>query len=104
MAEHLYGVIGSRVKYFRKKIKMSQEELAKSCDLKRSSLSQIESGKQKLSIEHLYQICEALECDVFDILPSRKRNSVDAITNIRLEESSIISAKKIIDEVLRKDA
>ena len=48
---------------------MSQEELAKILDLKRTSVTNIELGNQKLTLEAIYKLCERFGLDIGEILP-----------------------------------
>jgi len=68
----LYNLIGINIKYFRKKINMTQEELSKKVDLDRKSITHIEAGAQRVSIERLYRISDALDISIHDILPKSK--------------------------------
>ncbi len=43
----------------RRKLKLSQAELARRMDVKREFISRIESGKQNVTLETLYRIAEA---------------------------------------------
>jgi|SRR3972149_8982398 len=43
----------------RRKLKLSQTELAKKMDVKREFISRIESGQQNITLETLYRIAEA---------------------------------------------
>ena len=49
-----------RIKHIRKELKLSQEEFATSLNLKRNSISLIETGKRKPSERTLNDICEKL--------------------------------------------
>ena len=43
----------------RRRMKLSQQQLAKRMDVKREFVSRIESGKQNITLETLYRIAEA---------------------------------------------
>jgi transcriptional regulator with XRE-family HTH domain len=80
----LYAKIGESIREHRKDAKLKQENLAKMIGLNRSSIAQIESGKQAITIFTLYQLCEALNTRVADILPQElnfDRYSVERIEN-----------------------
>jgi transcriptional regulator with XRE-family HTH domain len=51
---------GARLKALRKARKLSQEEVALSCDLDRSYLGRIERGKANVSLINIARIAEAL--------------------------------------------
>ena len=53
--------IGAVIKELRQKADLKQIELAVACDLQRTYIVEIESGKRKLSLLNLVKIAEALE-------------------------------------------
>jgi transcriptional regulator with XRE-family HTH domain len=53
--------IGKRIVKLRKKLGMTQEDLAGEAELDRSYLSEIENGHKKLSVETLTRIATALK-------------------------------------------
>lgn len=53
----------------RKKIGYNQDELASAVGLTRTSIVNIEKGKQSLTVENLLKVCAVLKCKVVDILP-----------------------------------
>lgn len=66
-----YTLIGIRIKKLRKSRKITQDTLSELSDISPQHLSQIESGKTKLSLPTLVNICNALDitadrllCDV----------------------------------------
>ena len=52
--------IGNRVKNLRINKGLSQDELARRIDFDRTYLSRVESGKQNMTVETLFKICEGL--------------------------------------------
>lgn len=52
--------VGDRVKELRSKQNLFQKELALICGFDRTYLSRVESGKQNITIEKLFVICEKL--------------------------------------------
>lgn len=61
--------VGSKIRDLRQAKGMEQEEFGKLLDLGRSSVSNIELGRQKLILKHLERVCEVLKCKSSDILP-----------------------------------
>lgn len=92
----LYEAIGSRIQYIRKKKNITQEELAKKVDLARTSIVHIERGHQRLTIERLYKISNALDVSVHDILPAKE---VLGSTNLKNEADVL---KSLIDLGINK--
>jgi DNA-binding XRE family transcriptional regulator len=69
---HLYELIGTRLRDVRerKRPRVTQEDLARMVKLERTSISNIESGKQRAPLHILYRICAILGADVTHIFPS----------------------------------
>ena len=61
-AEHepIYAAIGSRVRYLREALGMSQADLAKSVGLTRTSLTNFEAGRQRTMLHTIEQMAAAL--------------------------------------------
>jgi transcriptional regulator with XRE-family HTH domain len=70
-SERLYILIGERVRRIRdaQTPRMSQEDLARILDLKRTSITNIERGNQKLTLDTLYRLCERFGLVVEEIMP-----------------------------------
>lgn len=61
--------IGFRIQFFRKKMDLSQEQLAEKCDLSYSTISHLESTTPcSVSLRALYQIAVALEVEPYQLL------------------------------------
>ena len=60
--DRLYELIGERIRSIREAQtpRMSQEDLAQVLSLKRTSITNIESGQQRLTLEAIYRLCEVL--------------------------------------------
>ena len=70
--DKLYTTIGARVKALRNQAELSQDQLADRLGLLRTSVSNIESGKKRLTIARLYRLSAALGSDLSEILPPVK--------------------------------
>jgi len=71
-SDRLYELIGQRVRQIREAQtpRMSQAGLAVVLDLKRTSVTNIESGTQKPTLDTLYRLCEHFGIEIFEIIPS----------------------------------
>jgi len=58
--EAIYAAIGSRVRYLREALGMSQAELAKAVGLTRTSLTNFEGGRQRAMLHTIEQMAAAL--------------------------------------------
>jgi transcriptional regulator with XRE-family HTH domain len=67
----LYAELGDRIRRLRRAQapEMNQEKLAKILGLTRTSVTNIESGKQKITVDTLYRLCEEFSVEVSDLLP-----------------------------------
>jgi transcriptional regulator with XRE-family HTH domain len=81
----LYALIGERVRRVREAQtpRMSQAELARILELRRTSITNIERGNQKLTLDTIYRLCERFGLQIPEILPP-----VADVTQI--EERSIV--------------
>ncbi len=59
--------LGQRIRAQRKRIGLTQEQLALVADIDRSYFGSIERGERNLTFTVLCRLCEALECDVADL-------------------------------------
>lgn len=71
-ANELYSQIGNRIRKLRIEKKLSQTRLAEIIGLTRTSITNIEKGRQKLLIHTLWDLAEALGTDPREILPLDK--------------------------------
>jgi transcriptional regulator with XRE-family HTH domain len=67
----LYSLIGARVRRIRESQtpRMSQEDLARILELKRTSITNIERGNQKLTVDAIYRLCERFGLGIHEIMP-----------------------------------
>jgi len=67
----LSAAIGSRIKQLRRMQtpEMNQARLGKILGLTRTSITNIESGKQKLTVDTLFKLCEAFSVEVSELVP-----------------------------------
>lgn len=69
--DRLYELIGRRVRERRERFEKTQDELAKQIHLTRTSVTNIERGRQKVPLHHLLRIANALDADLRDLIPDR---------------------------------
>jgi len=68
-SEQLYIAIGSRIKRIREAADMTQEDLARILELKRTSITNIERGNQKPTLDTLYRLCERFGLEISKLIP-----------------------------------
>lgn len=68
----LYALLGERIKRLRRmqSPEMNQEKLGQVLGLTRTSITNIERGKQKLTVDALYKLCETFSVDVAALMPT----------------------------------
>jgi transcriptional regulator with XRE-family HTH domain len=64
----IYPLIGDAVRNRRKHLSLTQDKLAAALHISRASLANIEAGRQKVLVHHLYAFADALQLDVKDLL------------------------------------
>lgn len=72
----IYSEIGGLIRQRRKQLKLTQEKLAPLVDLSRTSLANIEAGRQKVLVHQLYAFASALGMEPADLLPRSARRVV----------------------------
>jgi len=77
MHDALYREVGKRVKTAREAAKLTQESLANRLALKRTSVTNIESGRQKLLVHTLVQLADALQVPIETLVPPPGDSSRD---------------------------
>ncbi len=66
----LYRAIGARLRDRRVALGMTQAELAQASGILRTSITNIEAGRQRAPLHVLYSICSALNVETAAILPA----------------------------------
>lgn len=61
-------ILGQRIRFFRKRKGISQEQLSKLADLHPTYIGQIERGEKNASIETIYKIAQGLQIPIVQLL------------------------------------
>lgn len=61
-------ILSKNIKYYRKKKKLTQKELAEKLDVKNSSVSNWEQNQNMMDIDTLHRMCKVLEVSVNEML------------------------------------
>lgn len=93
----LYIELGKRLKRLRLEAKMTQGQLADRVGVLRTSITNMESGKQKPPLSTLYSLCLELGVEIVELLPSKAEV-------IQEDESESIEIGGRIDTVPPKSA
>ena len=65
----VYKQIGTIIKARRKALHLKQENLARTLEISRGALANIETGRQRILVHQLYDIADALDLKPADLLP-----------------------------------
>lgn len=78
------SIIGKRIRYYRKNVGLTQEQLAEKAGLHNTYIGQIERGEKNATIKIIYKIAVALDVplDVLfsDIMPAPVKGAADPAT------------------------
>lgn len=66
----LYQILGERIKKRREELRLNQIELSEKVKIGRTSISNIEKGRQCPPLALIYSICYALDIDIHSLLPT----------------------------------
>jgi transcriptional regulator with XRE-family HTH domain len=102
--EPFYLELGQRIREFRTKLRMTQEQLGQSLipSTTRVSIANVESGKQRILSHTLVQFAEALNVEPGDLLPPKKKALSPAdrdIADVLVSEAGLSKtiAKKLLE-------
>lgn len=65
----LYRIVGGKVKLARKASKLTQEDLASRVSMTRTSVTNIEKGRQKILLHTLFDLAAAMKVPVANLIP-----------------------------------
>lgn len=87
----LYQLVGEKIRKQRELQQITQEKMANAAGILRTTLSNIENGRQQPAIHILFSIASALQTDVFTLIPR-----IDEIDKII--KSSELKFNEILDK------
>ena len=77
--ERLYQLLGENVRRYRNQCGLTQEQLADRIDLTRTSVVNIEQGRQHPPLHLLFQIAKALKVAIQTLIPEEAAFVVDTV-------------------------
>lgn len=95
MASHpltaaLYRAVGLRIRERRDALGMTQATLAHDAGISRSSLANLERGRQQIPLHVVLALAEALNVELADILPTRTEITPIGGMPVRLGDTSLV--------------
>ena len=98
-----YLSVGERVRQQRKSAGMDQETLARHLNLSRTTVINIEKGRQRLSLEHAWLVAQVLDVSIDELLPPTKlKTDVDWAKKIKHIDQIGDNEKKNVMEIITK--
>lgn len=67
---YIYEEFGNQLRNIRERLGMTQQQLADSSDFSRTSISNIESGKQRILLHQMYEFADILNVPSTELLPT----------------------------------
>lgn len=88
--ESIYKEFGRAVATRRKKLDLTQAELASRVGMSRASIANIESGRQNVLLHHAYSFASALEFSkISDLLPSQSKPTIPEDLDMILSDETV---------------
>lgn len=91
--------LGKKVKLIRKRRGLNQDDLAKTLELSRSQISNLESGRRNLSVKQLEKLCEYFKVDMSYFLMSE---TTDSCLNL-IEKAKLLFESKELTNIQKED-
>lgn len=79
MDDRVYRLFGSRVRALREERNVTQEELASRVALSRTSITNIERGRQRVMLHQMMDIAQALDADPGKLVPGPDAVAVEPL-------------------------
>ena len=89
-------LLGKRIRILRRTLEMSQKDLASKIGVTFQQLQKYESGQNRISVDRLYLISQALSVSIHYLLGSEDSSSSDSLSDLSIKD--IMSLLKIDDE------
>jgi transcriptional regulator with XRE-family HTH domain len=102
--EGLYGYVGEKVRSARVAAGVSQDVLAQRVGLTRSSIANLEAGRQRIALHLFVAICQTLGKDICEFLPENPephRSPISADVEQKLA-SSPESMQRFVQEAVAR--
>jgi transcriptional regulator with XRE-family HTH domain len=93
--------IGQRIRHFRQKLKMTQEQLGEKCGLNYKYVGEVERGAQNISIDTMSKIASALKVELADLIP-REKDKIEEPPRNKIEKQVHSFLQKLDEKQLRK--
>lgn len=85
-----YIELGRRISHRRRQLNKTQEELALVVGLKRTSITNLERGRQKVLIHTLVEVANCLQISVCDLIPDQRGLTKRGVAGLEIETLEIL--------------
>lgn len=106
----LYEQIGDRLRARRREFDLTQSEVAETVGLLRTTIANIEAGRQRVSLHVLYKLCTILNLEVNEILPANSEIVTLVTPTVSTEEwlqsappKTAALVKRLLDEESKEE-
>lgn len=96
----LHKLTGTRIRDHRLSLRMKQEELAQRVGLSRTSITNIESGRQRILLDHLYELASALGIEPGQLIPVRTELAPQKEPNLEMKKRLTPAQKEWAKKVI----
>jgi transcriptional regulator with XRE-family HTH domain len=90
----LYDELGKRIRKYREAKGWTQLELSMNVQLTRTSIANIESGRQRIQVHQLYKFAEVLGVPPFELTPTP--DELSELSRVKQEKELVLSTKEIM--------
>jgi transcriptional regulator with XRE-family HTH domain len=97
--DSVYVEIGKQIFEARIRKGLTQEQLAEKISLKRTSITNIEKGKQQLLVHMLIKIAKELDVDVNILIPKISNDEISPIDKDKYSKKSLNWVKSALSKV-----
>jgi transcriptional regulator with XRE-family HTH domain len=103
-ADDFYEELGKAIRRRREERELKQAELGEHLGLSRTSVTNIESGRQRLLADQLCRVAHILGCDVSDLLPNATKLSTSKTAKSNPDLNSMPAVAKFVERSLTRKA
>ncbi|HVB58374.1 MAG TPA: helix-turn-helix domain-containing protein [Candidatus Acidoferrales bacterium] len=82
--EPIYKTVGGIIRQRRRRLELPQTKLAGMLGISRATLANIETGRQRILVHHLYAFAEAFDMKPGELLPQAKSGSSSDLVQVPL--------------------
>ena len=103
----IYGTLGEAVLVRRKRLGLTQAQVAKKVGISRESLANIEAGRQRVLLHHVYGLMRALDLkfitDLIPAAPPRVSNEAAmsvSVSGAAVTDKEMVSIESLINQAM----